>query len=1050
MTRNTITKAKIFIGANITQTYGLYDKLSIKERTCGQGYQIQLLYNGRSYYKPADGDPGVFWYSPVTNFKTFNEAKQFARNNLKEIKAAAKQAGFKNITLKSLCIEVTFHLYKDMEAQKDYYSIEEVKKVCKNYLIIERDNGRVFSSTYSSTLWNIVTVTKEQDALLLEMFDIEKRPFRVIPSRHLSTIRVYKDHRVFFCDYDEKKKKYINSKLISNESEICHSLGYYSDIRGYNNHADATFDRILNEHDLEYSSSFSEKTYQLLKDFGIPGFYLNLTNRFERIEQVQDICRVWERNPLDTLNNSNETQICKDVTYALKDIPFNEEHSVVKFRNGYVVRFGKIVQLYERKTTNYRGKEEITFTERAPDPERDNVAEYTLVHEGYIEFARIFISNTLTTRSLSIAEEGGRKWRHDGIHLIDNLFQANPKETKIKINVEDRNRKALENLYTVHPKLKYMKKYMEKHPDVLYNSAIPFLRALFQYDMILETFIALGKDDIFWTPIKDSGGSRYYYASWRIGGSSNYAKTKEKFDMSSFIDVMALTQIPQKGDFYQRLGLTKQQFKLIFEDTKKWHEIMEVIKNIYFKLPNGTEFQVDRWGCRRVDLKLVSYEDCRLAVEIVKTSGYSSWEVSNAINQLFEYYHSYHKVYKALVLKKYQVSTLTDYLRMRKYVADHKFPDYKASIWEDFPDDNEELIRYHDRILFLYSQAEACNSTVRNLKSCVNFVDPATGQTFNETTFYLYCKEREISVNSFKALAENLDRNLSAITADTVSRSMLFTKMPESQEELEELVQKINKEKSFYYNLYNIYFNENWYTPYHSTYDEARAGEPFGVTTYKGFITLQLAAGLDTDKYDLYLRLYRKFKDNKRDFDTNKYPLRITDAETLDKLYTELATQEPEIDAIIRAREAERRRQTMKENEEKVAEAQTKYTERYKSLKSFNYKDGSDRCIVVPKNLVSLIVEGQELHHCVGSFVDAVSEGKNTIVFLRKVNDIDTPYVTISLLQKDKKTWYIDQAHTDRNGPISEEDVKFLKGWAKAKNVLEESVQLTYGAHCHN
>ena len=37
-----------------------------------------------------------------------------------------------------------------------------------------------------------------------------------------------------------------------------------------------------------------------------------------------------------------------------------------------------------------------------------------------------------------------------------------------------------------------MKKYMEKHPDVLYNSCVPFLRALFQYDMILETFIALG------------------------------------------------------------------------------------------------------------------------------------------------------------------------------------------------------------------------------------------------------------------------------------------------------------------------------------------------------------------------------------------------------------------------------------------------------------------------------------------------------------------------------------------------------------------------------
>ena len=1045
MTRNTITKAKIFIGAAHSRSFKLGDTPDSKYRNCGIDYTIGC--GNYSYYLPADGSQGGFGCGLFTHFRTFDEAKQHAKEHFKEIQEAAKRTLNLDIKLKDLRINCCYRLYKDLTTKQVYFSLEAAKKVCKNYLILERDQGKYFDSYwYGYGDYQISTLTEETDALLFEIFRINKISGQ-ISLNQTKAIRVYKDHRVFFCRYDEKKRKYVDETQINNTSNMSARLSATE----YGIVANVTSSKIITESSLLYGERFPEEIREILTNFGIPKYYPNINNTLEEVNNLKELCCCWERSPEDELNQSNETQICKEITDFLKDVPFDEEHAVVKYRNGYILRLGKIIQAYEEVVTNGRNRTTIRLRSSGPNPSYDNPENFTLVSEKYIEFARIFISNTLSTRSLSIAEYGGRKWRHDGIHLVNNVFQANPEESKLNIDVEAKNRKALETLYTVHPKLKYMKKYMEKHPDVLYNSAIPFLRALFQYDMILETFIALGKDDIFWTKAEKGSSGSYYYRSYRIGGASNYKKTKEIFDMQDFIDTMQLTLLPQRGDFYQRLGLTKQQFKLVFEDTKKWKDIMEVMNDIIFTLPNGQTFRADRWNGGRGNLKLVSIEDFRLVVEIVKNNCNDSWSLRHNIDELFKYYGSYRKVHKALIVKKYTTSTLIDYLRMRNYVEEHQFPDYKASIWEDFPDDNEELRRYHDRIMFLYSQANASSAVVCTLSGCLHFKDPNTGLPFSEQTLYLYCKEKGISINSFQAFVDNLNRDLHAVTAYTISRSELFAKMPESQEDLEELSQKVNKEKEFYYNLYHIYFGEtHYYSTYHGEYEERSHGEPWGVKTYKQFITVQLAAGLDTDKYDLYLRLYRKFRENKSDFDTDKYPIKITDAETLDKLYAELSAQEPEIDAIIREREAERRRRIEQENEEKVAKAQTKYTERYKSLKSFNYKDGSERCIIVPKNLVSLIVEGQALHHCVGSFVDAVSEGKNTIVFLRKVNDIDTPYVTISLLQKDKKTWYIDQAHTDRNGPISEDDAKFLRGWAKANNIIEESVKLTYDARCHN
>lgn len=148
--------------------------------------------------------------------------------------------------------------------------------------------------------------------------------------------------------------------------------------------------------------------------------------------------------------------------------------------------------------------------------------------------------------------------------------------------------------------------------------------------------------------------------------------------------------------------------------------------------------------------------------------------------------------------------------------------------------------------------------------------------------------------------------------------------------------------------------------------------------------------------------------------------------------------------------QAERDRYWREQEEQRMIERQTKYEERYKKLRSLSYVEDDDiRTVVVPKKLIELVIEGQVLHHCVGSFASSVAEGRDTIVFLRDKEKPDVPYATISLL-KVGDVWRIDQAHTAHNGPITIEDVEFLKRWAVKNNVDPSTVHINYGMHCHH
>lgn len=101
-------------------------------------------------------------------------------------------------------------------------------------------------------------------------------------------------------------------------------------------------------------------------------------------------------------------------------------------------------------------------------------------------------------------------------------------------------------------------------------------------------------------------------------------------------------------------------------------------------------------------------------------------------------------------------------------------------------------------------------------------------------------------------------------------------------------------------------------------------------------------------------------------------------------------------------------------------------TDEYKNLK---YKSNG-YIIVPPAEAQDLIREGNELSHCVGSYVKQVIEGNCKIVFLRNIDDPDTPLATIEV-----RGVNIRQARGRHNRAISESAKVFIRKWADKKGL---------------
>lgn len=103
-----------------------------------------------------------------------------------------------------------------------------------------------------------------------------------------------------------------------------------------------------------------------------------------------------------------------------------------------------------------------------------------------------------------------------------------------------------------------------------------------------------------------------------------------------------------------------------------------------------------------------------------------------------------------------------------------------------------------------------------------------------------------------------------------------------------------------------------------------------------------------------------------------------------------------------------------------IARDKTIFADRYRKA-NLSFTDG-DFTIVCPMQGDDLITEGRHMHHCVGSYVNSVKEGRCFILFVRRTNAIDTPYITCEVYPNGRiNQYYLAYDRSIRN----DEDFKF-------------------------
>lgn len=88
--------------------------------------------------------------------------------------------------------------------------------------------------------------------------------------------------------------------------------------------------------------------------------------------------------------------------------------------------------------------------------------------------------------------------------------------------------------------------------------------------------------------------------------------------------------------------------------------------------------------------------------------------------------------------------------------------------------------------------------------------------------------------------------------------------------------------------------------------------------------------------------------------------------------------------------------------------------------------------IRMPKESGELVEEGSKLSHCVSSYVEKVNRGDCIVVFMRKKETPDEPYLTVEILP-DRSVPQVEGLC--RRTELTEEEIHFLNQWAKNKHL---------------
>lgn len=89
------------------------------------------------------------------------------------------------------------------------------------------------------------------------------------------------------------------------------------------------------------------------------------------------------------------------------------------------------------------------------------------------------------------------------------------------------------------------------------------------------------------------------------------------------------------------------------------------------------------------------------------------------------------------------------------------------------------------------------------------------------------------------------------------------------------------------------------------------------------------------------------------------------------------------------------------------------------SMPSFS---NEELIVVFPKTAEEIVTEGTTQRHCVGGYVNSIVNGEIIVFFIRKRNEVEKPYVTVSMAKDQASGKYVrGQALMARNQPIQDQ-----------------------------
>lgn len=188
---------------------------------------------------------------------------------------------------------------------------------------------------------------------------------------------------------------------------------------------------------------------------------------------------------------------------------------------------------------------------------------------------------------------------------------------------------------------------------------------------------------------------------------------------------------------------------------------------------------------------------------------------------------------------------------------------------------------------------------------------------------------------------------------------------------------------------------------------------------------------INIDKFMQYLKqLQFEYTDiqwivyNYKDYLDAEYFLRDNKMRKMNKYPSNLVQMHHNRTEVMKTIEEEKRKLKEKEYRERDKKI-------YKSYKHLEYAPKkSEYCIVVPDSADDVIEEGNSLNHCVGGYIDNISQEKTFIVFMRKQEEKDKSFITVEIKNNKLRT-----ALGMLNRKLEDDERRFLERFAKDKDL---------------